>query len=113
MPSGIYKRKPNSKNGKYIRTPETREKMRQHLLVHPIRYWLGKKIPKDIVEKIKKTKKLNSKEGNKNYFKVHVFKGKNHKLWKGDKVGYDALHTWLYRELGKPDTCEFCEKIGT
>lgn len=28
--------------------------------------------------------------------------------WKGDKVGYSALHDWVERKLGKPDTCASC-----
>jgi len=28
--------------------------------------------------------------------------------WKGDNVGYDALHGWVERELGKPKKCTFC-----
>jgi len=32
--------------------------------------------------------------------------------WKGDRVGYVGLHMWVYKKLGKPDTCEFCEKTG-
>ena len=38
--------------------------------------------------------------------------GKVHHMWKGDSVGYDALHDWVRRNLGRPDTCEFCEKTG-
>lgn len=30
--------------------------------------------------------------------------------WKGDKVGYDALHDWVKRQLGYPDKCEHCHK---
>jgi len=112
MPRGVYKRKPNTRNGKYTRTIETREKLRKFKLENPVRYWLGRKIPVEIIERIKATKRKNGKDGNKNYFRVHVFKGKNHKLWKGDKVGYQSLHTWIQRELGKPDTCEFCGKSG-
>ena len=26
--------------------------------------------------------------------------------WKGDKVGYFALHKWIQRKLGKPQKCE-------
>ena len=26
----------------------------------------------------------------------------------GDKVGYNALHQWVYRKLGFPDECEEC-----
>ena len=33
-------------------------------------------------------------------------------LWMGDKVGYNALHAWISRKLGKPDTCELCGKSG-
>ena len=32
---------------------------------------------------------------------------KNHE-WKGDKVGYGALHDWVYRKLGKPKKCMNC-----
>lgn len=32
--------------------------------------------------------------------------------WKGDNVGYVALHTWVNRYLGKPTTCQHCGKIG-
>jgi len=35
--------------------------------------------------------------------------GEKHGMWKGDKVGYVALHRWLRRHYGKPDRCE---KIG-
>lgn len=34
--------------------------------------------------------------------------GENHPLWKGDKVGFHALHTWLRRNYGVPSCCEFC-----
>lgn len=28
--------------------------------------------------------------------------------WKGDQVGYSALHTWVRRTLGTPSKCEKC-----
>ena len=34
--------------------------------------------------------------------------GKRGGRWKGDKVGYTALHEWLYRKLGQPKICENC-----
>ena len=37
---------------------------------------------------------------------VDKTKGVNHWNWKGGKVGYDALHTWLVREFGKAYKCE-------
>lgn len=30
--------------------------------------------------------------------------------WRGDKVGYNALHTWVHRRCGEPTTCEKCGK---
>ena len=33
-------------------------------------------------------------------------------VWKGDEVQYRALHSWVQRELGKPDTCGFCGRTG-
>lgn len=32
--------------------------------------------------------------------------GEKHTQWKGDKVGYHALHAWLSRNKGKADHCE-------
>ncbi len=32
--------------------------------------------------------------------------------WKGDDVGYDGLHQWVNRHLGKPGTCEHCGRTG-
>jgi hypothetical protein len=31
-----------------------------------------------------------------------------HTNWKGDRVGYFALHSWVGRKLGKPGQCEHC-----
>jgi len=31
-------------------------------------------------------------------------------MWKGDKVGFRALHAWVTRELPKPQTCELCHR---
>jgi hypothetical protein len=35
-------------------------------------------------------------------------KGSNSYAWKGDKVGYVALHSWVRRERGTPSKCEHC-----
>lgn len=37
--------------------------------------------------------------------------GVNHKLWKGNNVGYRGLHYWLRRVKGKPLKCEYCGYI--
>lgn len=32
--------------------------------------------------------------------------------WKGKKVGYRCLHSWVVRKLGKPTDCAHCPKKG-
>lgn len=39
-----------------------------------------------------------------------LMRGNNHPNWKGDKVGYWALHSWVYRNWGKPKKCEKCNR---
>ncbi len=34
--------------------------------------------------------------------------GIKHHNWKGDGVGYVAIHDWVKRQLGKPQKCEVC-----
>jgi len=36
-------------------------------------------------------------------------RGENNYGWKGDAVGYSALHKWVKRWLGKPKECENCK----
>lgn len=66
-------------------------------------------------------KEKHHKEETKTYIKLH-HKGKHfnpntefdkeekHYRWMGDKVGYDGLHRWVAKKLGKPKTCEHCRK---
>ena len=35
-----------------------------------------------------------------------------HPHWKGDDAGVSAIHKWVYRKLGNPETCEHCGKTG-
>lgn len=37
--------------------------------------------------------------------------GEKNTKWKGDDVGYGALHTWIERRLGKADHCCLCSGI--
>lgn len=39
-------------------------------------------------------------------------KGDQHWNWSGDQVTYRALHKWVVKVLGQPDTCEHCGKSG-
>lgn len=34
--------------------------------------------------------------------------GEDHQFWKGDDVGYAALHAWVSRRLGTPSCCARC-----
>ena len=42
-------------------------------------------------------------------FKRIVKKGEASPSWKGDNVGYHALHDWVKKHLGRPKYCEFCK----
>lgn len=59
-----------------------------------------------------KEKLSKANKGENNYFFGKKFKGEKHTLWKGNAVGYSALHSWIKRELGNSDTCEYCGKSG-
>ena len=34
--------------------------------------------------------------------------GSKNGMWKGDKVGYAALHEWVKKHKTKPELCELC-----
>lgn len=45
------------------------------------------------------------------YCKEHkglAYTGDKHPKWKGNNVGYGALHGWVYKELGKATKCKEC-----
>ena len=83
------------------RSPESKERMRQAAL--------GRKHSPETIIKIKEArakqvitpKMLQALADN---------RGVNSKLYKGDGVGYRALHRWLDNNYGKSDTCEKCGK---
>jgi hypothetical protein len=39
--------------------------------------------------------------------RVLQMRGEQHPLWKGDDVGYYALHVWVKRNYGLPIRCEY------
>lgn len=39
--------------------------------------------------------------------------GEKNPAWRGDNVGYRAIHKWVQRKLGKPNECVSCGKIAT
>ena len=67
--------------------------------------WLGKKRPDAVWQHLPHC------TGKDNIFSQIKFKGVAHANWKGDDVGYQALHTWVARELGRPNMCESCGRV--
>ena len=65
---------------------------------------------KHLSEKMKGNKYRLGKEPWNKGLKITQTKGKGNGMWKGDKVGYFALHRWVDREKGKPKQCEECGK---
>lgn len=39
-------------------------------------------------------------------FRKRSYKGELNPAWKGNGVGYQALHTWIHRNFGKANRCE-------
>lgn len=60
----------------------------------------GKEIPEEVRRKLSEAQKGKRK-------------GIENHLWKGDQVGYRAIHEWIRRERGSPDQCEHCGIIGS
>ena len=99
-------------SGKYIRTPEIREKISKSLRGN-IPWNKGKKRPpfsqkwKDNSSKAGKGKKFTEEHKKKIGEAQAEDKGHN---WKGNNVGYEALHGWVSKHRGKPNVCEFCKR---
>lgn len=110
-------------------TQEERDRIRKQKLDNPVRYWLGKKRDSNTILKMSianKGKKLseetkkkissamkgkipsNFKEAQKRAWMTDK-REEHSNQWKGDKVGYFGLHTWVQKRLGKAN---HCERIG-
>lgn len=61
----------------------------------------GKHHTKETIQKIIETRKKRE-----NTYKIKS--GENHWNWKGESVGYRAVHRWLVRVYGRSDICEHC-----
>lgn len=53
--------------------------------------------------------KKGSQLGKATQFKKGQLSGINNPNWKEKGVGYNALHTWVQRQYGKPMFCEECK----
>ncbi|MEW6610673.1 MAG: NUMOD3 domain-containing DNA-binding protein [Patescibacteria group bacterium] len=124
MPTGVYQRKPFSREtiekirksniGKK-RSEETRRKISEaHKGLKPnletrMKMSLahkGKTSPASIAALIQANEE---RRGKPQWWQ----RGDRHYNWKGDKVKYRSLHTWVEKRLGKPDGCEFCGRKAT
>lgn len=57
-------------------------------------------------------RKYNSKSNSTSFKKSHKgLVGEKNPIWKGDAVGYGALHDWVVLHKGSPKLCEQCETI--
>lgn len=68
----------------------------------------GKSVPEEQKER-QRIKMIGRESPNKDK-KFPERSGINHHNWKGDKVGYTSLHSWVRRQLGSPNKCEMCGK---
>lgn len=57
----------------------------------------------------KRISRFNKEE--RDYSKTNNPTGENNYMWKGDEVGYGALHDWVKRTLALPFACGKCEEI--
>jgi hypothetical protein len=97
MPMGIYKR--TKEQYRKICTPERARKISKKL---KFLYKNGLRT--------QWTKGKNLSDAHKLKIKSTVPKGKDNANWKGDDVGYTALHDWVRRKLGSPKFCEHCKR---
>ena len=93
--------------GVYPRTEKYRKSRSEALKKNPLRYWLGKK--RFIDDKWRKNLSDAAKRAG-NRPKPRY--GKDNSEWKGDHVGYGALHSWVKRHKGKAKKCSFCGKAN-
>lgn len=91
-----------------------KDKPREQWVRNKISNSLKGRMPKNFKEMQEKVWKANKGEllWNGKRGKMDWLIGVNNSNWKGDKVGYIALHAWVKRYLGTPDTCEHCGKFG-
>lgn len=65
---------------------------------------------KEFMKKPCEIKRGSGKYCSQKCFRSHhvVPKGENHYAWKGDKIGYYGVHSWIRRISGYPKKCENC-----
>ena len=94
------------------RSQETKEKMRNSTIK---RYSSGEEFGFQKGHKaFDGTEKTQFKKGHNpwNVGLIGCGEGEENGMWKGDKVGYYALHDWISRKLGKAVICKKCGYQG-
>lgn len=59
--------------------------------------------------RVKRTTQFNKNE--RDYSKENRPKGEDHSGWKGNNVGYVALHDWVRKMIARPLACSNCEGV--
>lgn len=107
MATGIYRRtkKNQAKRIEAIRLAyktngeQIGDKISKSLKKIGVGKWnVGRKLSMEVRNKMSATHKLHPVEGDSRW------------NWKGDEVGYSALHAWVRRVLGSPTSCTDCGK---
>jgi len=70
---------------------------------------LGKKLSIDTKKKMSEYSKRRFED--KRNHPMYGRRGEKHPQWKGDEVGYGALHTWVRKYKPKPELCEMCNNL--
>src|SRR3990167_62498 len=84
--------------GVYERTEFHRRRISEALSGEKHPNW-GKKRPREVVEKMSRNR-------------MGKCSGSLNSNWKGEDVGYIALHIWVKRWKSNPVSCDECNKIG-
>lgn len=50
------------------------------------------------------------RDNSKMKYNFKIMKNEKHPMWKGDNVGYDALHRWIRINKPLPNCCETCKR---
>ena|SRR3990167_9223635 len=115
MPTGIYIR--TEKHKKEISERQRGRKLSEETKKKLSEARKGKKHSEETKRKLSEMKRGKSIRHSGSFKKGHdvpqewreTYRGENNRHWKGDKVKYRSLHSWIERQLGKPRKCEFCE----
>ena len=75
-------------------------------------YWKARKArSEETREKMSKSKKGKKGHPHTEEHKIYMSKiqmGPHNGMWKGDQVGYQALHDWVHRRIPRPPYCPSC-----